>query len=212
MIACIRWYLLFPDTENKVMRGASRHHSYRPKEAEEEEKKRCNTLRPDSSGAPLRVLLNLQWEQSSTACRPQKQGNHSLQDVYTASPTAFTDTHRFDDLYDIYTHTYRRKKKPEDSADDSADDFWLLTVGSSSASLGCASVHISVGVSVNTQTCARTCGWIWDQSWKRLHLVPAQTRGARSGRKPPANLKHTSPLRCEHVQGKGTHMVSLVHP
>lgn len=68
-------------------------------------KKRYNTLRPDSSRVPLRILLNLQWEQTATACRPQKQGNHSPQPLYAARQDSRTHKDSKRNVHE-YTHTH----------------------------------------------------------------------------------------------------------
>lgn len=58
----------------------------------------------------------------------------------------------------------------------------------------------------------RVCVWVDEgTSRKRLHLVPVQTRGAGSGRKPPANLEHTTPWRYVRIKEKYTHMASFTH-
>lgn len=63
---------------------------------------------------------------------------------------------------------------------------------------GCVCACVCVGVDEGT-------------SWKKLHLVPVQTWGAGSGRKPPANLEYTTPWRHVHIKEKYTHMASFTH-
>lgn len=133
-------------------------------------KKRYNTLRPDSSRVPLRILLNLQWEQTATACRPQKQGNHSPQPLYAARQDSrthkdskrnvheYTHTHKFI----IYIHTHA---KPAESADDGAHKF----------SFSKFRMQVSMYVYVLGHVWIRIC------HGKRLCLLPLQTRSVESG-------------------------------
>lgn len=125
----------FHDTENKVVDGG-----FKPKwRRRKKKKRRCSsTLSSDSSGVPLRILLNLQWEQTATACCPQKQGNHSPRPLYTArqESCARTRTHTHIRTRTLSAHQHlqtdsdiRTDTNTGEGGDDSADDFLLLTVG-----------------------------------------------------------------------------------
>lgn len=145
-------------------------------------KKRYNTLRPDSSGVPLRILLNLQWEQTATACRPQKQGNHSPQPLYAARQDSrthkdskrnvheYTHTHKFI----IYIHTHA---KPAESADDGAHKFsfskFRMQVSMYVCVRACVDKDLSRKKVVLAATANKKC-WIWASNhqpiWNMLHL------------------------------------------
>lgn len=154
-------------------------------------KKRYNTLRPDSSRVPLRILLNLQWEQTATACRPQKQGNHSPQPLYAARQDSrthkdskrnvheYTHTHKFT----IYIHTHA---KPAESADDGAHKF----------SFSKFRMQVSMYVYVLGHVWIRIC------HEKGCACCHCKQEVLNLGLKPPTNLKHAPPLRQMHTEEK----------
>lgn len=147
-------------------------------------KKRYNTLRPDSSGVPLRILLNLQWEQTATACRPQKQGNHSPQPLYAARQDSRTHkdskrnvheyTHTHTQIHNIYTHS----RKTSGECRWWCTQVQLLKVPYAGVDVclcvrACVDKDLSRKKVVLAATANKKC-WIWASNhqpiWNMLHL------------------------------------------